>query len=442
VGCKVQGSKTIRGVNDSVYELITANYRNWTLRKFRNIWSPATGPGVIAATTCQEDWECNIGGTFEVTRNGIYQLDPSTSDPNPSDDNYPIIGPFISYHSIGTITNMAGMVDPRWEPGSSETSDDAPILPGPCFPMWHWQTQSYEGTYDSDGILTGSHIVASEDYYSSASGCGFGVADDSTDSEPSWFTIYNEYGGKLNCSSMTDGLAALAETLWPTDDPSDTESLEGTDLDATLQSSCGAMFECRPCEVGRAQRFRYRWTVPLCHPGSYYRIDWDEVFFPQAYLDWLEAAEAYDPNPESTSESELLPTGIEPFDPNVNPPPVLPTITPKSWTWTGEALGDCEDWDSNYSDSSDPVANDLIRREAMTSRTSSWSNTVYVPAPGITEVRNVRVRCYDNPFGTVAQPVADANAIYDPDDVDQDGIADSMEPLPLPDSTPSDSTSV
>lgn len=422
VGCKVLGSTTILGIEDTVQREISADYENWTFREYRNVWSPAAGPGTVNASTCQELWTCHIGGTYSDKTYGIWTMDGST-----------LVGPFISLDSQGELFNMAGQPDPTWSPGSDETSADAPILRGPCAPMWKWVVKYYEADYDSEtGDLLGSILTSTEEYWSNASGCEFGLADDSSDSEPDWFTSYNEYGIKLDCASMVEEMAGLAETLWPTDNPSDSESLEGTDLDLMTASSCGAMFECRPCEIGRARRFRYRWTVPLCHPGSYYRIDWDEVFFPQAYLDWLDLAEMYDPNSGSGSD---LPTGIGPFDPNANPPPVLPVMTPKTWTWMGEALGECVDFDSNLSDSSDPIANDLLRREAITTRISPWSNTVYVPAPGIVEVRNIRVRCYDNPFGSVPQPVADASVIYDSGDVDQDGVADSMEPL-------SDSTSV
>lgn len=84
-------------------------------------------------------------------------------------------------------------------------------------------------------------------------------------------------------------------------------------------------------------RMRYRVIVPEYHPGSFYRVEWDEVFFPEG---WDEEGGT------------------------------APTMTPKVWEWTG---GD---------------------------RQSPWSSEVSVPSGGrgYVEVCNVRVKCYNAPW--------------------------------------------
>ncbi len=223
----------------------------------------------------------------------------------------------------------------------------------------------------------------------------FYTCDEEITTDPPEEEAVNEYLEPVTCEDMTAALAALVADY--------TGEFVG--------DGCAAIYQCYPLSANVAvAAVRYRWRVPPCHPGSWYRIDWDEVFFPQAYLDWL-------------ADAQADPDGIEVFDPNANPPPVLPTITPKSWTWTGAALGPC-DYD-------DPE-NDYDYRFALASRISPWSLDVIPPAPGIVELRNARVQCYRNPFGTVSQPVSVGLESYDPGDVDQDSIPDDDEPIPEP----------
>lgn len=116
--------------------------------------------------------------------------------------------------------------------------------------------------------------------------------------------------------------------------------------------------EIAACVQGIVEtRIRYKWCVPPEHLGSYYRIEWDEVFFPEGWDD-----------------STL-----------VDPPD--PVVTPKSWEWIGPA-GGVDNSDSNPSnDSAD--------------RCSPWSLEVKVPADseGTVEIRNVRVLCYRSSYG-------------------------------------------
>lgn len=91
-------------------------------------------------------------------------------------------------------------------------------------------------------------------------------------------------------------------------------------------------------------RVRYRWVVPEEHAGSYFKIEWDEIFFPAGW------------------------DSGEPGAP-------LPEVTPKSWEWSG---GD---------------------------RESAWSMETAVPEGerGSVEVCNVRWICYRSPFGSKPQ---------------------------------------
>jgi len=296
--------------------------------------------------------------------------------------------------------------------------------------MWCEVDKTYAPEYDSKSPfgLTGTHLTSTVTTYFHAVGCDYTVpthyGPDGSDSDSesdivTTQTIYNDYTSEIACEEMAAELPDAPDT-WPTD-AADSDSAE-----IYTWSDCGAAFDCGNCSTPpSALRFRYRWKIPPCHPGSWYKIEWDEVFFPKAYLDWLAAAQAYDPNDSIGSDS--LATGIEPFDPNANPPPELPVLTPKEWTWEGDALGPCLDVDSTPSDSSDAIGNELAERDAMTDRWSPWSLTVVPPGPGTVELRNARIQCYRNPFGTVTQPIVIGD--FTLGDLDQDGIDDSSEPI-------------
>lgn len=126
-------------------------------------------------------------------------------------------------------------------------------------------------------------------------------------------------------------------------------------------SLCATISPPQPVDITRTH-VDFRWTVPPEHEGSYYRIDWDEVFFPKAFLDWQN-------NP-------------------AGPPPVLPTLTPKSWEWTGTALGPCcgEETDT-YED-----------RLADETRKSPWGVMPPPDEAGEKQICNVRVLCYRSAY--------------------------------------------
>ncbi len=131
----------------------------------------------------------------------------------------------------------------------------------------------------------------------------------------------------------TPGTECVAESTvsWPTvaDAPDPWPDCESSSLPATVSASASVAM------------LRYRWTVPAEHEGTYFKIEWDEIFFPADY----------DPDdPESPQ----------------------PTLEPKSWEWTG---GD---------------------------RESPWSLPISPPEGelGRMELANVRWICYRSPYGT------------------------------------------
>lgn len=80
---------------------------------------------------------------------------------------------------------------------------------------------------------------------------------------------------------------------------------------------------------------RYRWEIPASWPGSYFKIEWDEVFFPA----------------DGTT----------------------PTATPKSWTWTGGSKTGA--WSSEVKVSAGSVGTVEIRNV----RFIGWSTTDSIP---------------------------------------------------------------
>lgn len=278
---------------------------------------------------------------------------------------------------LGVLSDMAGMPDPRWT-----GPPPAPILPGPSFPMWTITDNRFGGTltaYRPDTYTTFNNSV-------------YGVSFPNA-----WVTPPANFGysNQINCSEMFARHNDAPDSLF-----FDSPGLR-------------VQYECGECNLpGRGYLSKYRWTVPPCHPGSYYRIEWDEVFFSDAYLEWLNAA--------TMSED-----GIEAFDPVSNPPPDMPTITAKTWEWQGVALGDC--------DFSDP--DDYTNRLNQESRKSPWQilfpelvedpdneNRFYYN--GQYELRNVKILCYRSDYG---QKFTAVENIFNTADIDQDGILDAEE---------------
>jgi hypothetical protein len=102
-----------------------------------------------------------------------------------------------------------------------------------------------------------------------------------------------------------------------------------------------------------ATKSRFRWIIPDTWPGSYFKITWDEVFFP---------------------DDESTPTVV-----NAN----------RSWTWEGP--GDPEDEDTWK---------------------SGWYSLAPPEAPGEVRVVNIRYECYKSAkFGTRPQITGEAYEI-------------------------------
>lgn len=113
-----------------------------------------------------------------------------------------------------------------------------------------------------------------------------------------------------------------------------------------------------------AARSHYRWRIHSDHhPGTHFEIEWDEIFFPEGW-----------DAPGGTA----------------------PTVTPKSWVWTGPG------------DPDDP---------ADATWFSPWSLRVdgQAETPGQTEIRNVRYLCQQGPYGSLPEPHEDFQTYTPPE---------------------------
>lgn len=147
--------------------------------------------------------------------------------------------------------------------------------------------------------------------------------------------------------------------------------------------------------------FRYRWKLNKCC-GTYSALAWLEVFYDLAFLAWLDSV-ASDPGPA----------------------PSTPTPTTKAWEWTGTR--DDADCDDSTSDSTplDPFdAED---------HWSTWSAKVSIGAglEGLIRLRSLYMVCWrSSRYGTKpdrVEPLTGDLGIYDPSDLNENGIADSQE---------------
>lgn len=424
-GCRVNGRSIKKGPQGILLLQVEANYEISTTRAFPHVWD------IYPFAFFSDEVVVSVAaGNISIKEFGHWAFD---EDDTPSDSNPPpIIGPFLSYTAVLTLENYAGQPDPLWLPSASEDESDRPILGPEAQPYWRRVAITYEKTYGTNGKLNGSKPSVDSNTESDgevrnlfkAAGCNALPEESGSESMNESVEFIDLYENRIDCDTAKSELRNLDHIKWPTDAPNDSESYEGYDLNSLTKAGSGAFFRCDNYSNQRAEatRNRYRWIVPPCHGGSYYRIDWQEVFFPQEYLDWYIEA-------QKNVTSDLTDVdGILPFDPNANPPPVMPKTTNKSWVWRGTALGDCPLYDSNYSDSVDSVQKEYQRRYNMPSRRSPWSQDMVATAQGVIEILNVRIQCCDNPFGNASQPVF-LNGEWDEDDVDQDGIPDSQEPI-------------
>lgn len=144
------------------------------------------------------------------------------------------------------------------------------------------------------------------------------------------------------------------------------------------------------------QALVYRWKLNKCCRNQKYRLEWDEVFFPQSFLDWLE---------DDSSDAESM-------------PPELPEVTPRVWVWSGMPPG-CE----SDSDESDSVEVDEFDDPSMW---SPFSLAAMVPEgrEGRVYLRNLLVDCNpDSPWGSKPQ-LFSTLPIFDSADLDGDSTTE------------------
>lgn len=291
---------------------------------------------------CEETSICTIADTYTY-RSYCFQVDPESGN---------VIAIFPQY-----------FIDETYELGED-----------PCTYVVSIRVREYECETDEDGNLIGSTLIS--DVTTESSGMISVSAD-------------FEYLDPVDCEDLR---ALLVAPTWDDEEP--------------FGGWAESEFNCEDCAISEsfylAQWSRFKWQVPPCYPGSYYKIEWDEIFYPAAFDEWLE-------------DAQNSPGGIFIFNPNDNPPPVLPTLTHREWEWTGTALGDC---------TGDPAEFD--ERNADQSR---FSEFFYIDPPmtnGRIAIGNVTALCYRSPFGNLPDAI-DAYDIFDFGDVDKDGIKDTLE---------------
>jgi hypothetical protein len=141
---------------------------------------------------------------------------------------------------------------------------------------------------------------------------------------------------------------------------------------------------CYPAVIF-ATAFQYRFKLNKCCAWRAIRSEWDEVFFPKAYLDWL-------------AETALL---SDESDWPENPGGVI--VTPKAWVWSGVPPR-CD----GSSDSPDSSEDNPFDYEPMW---SPWSALVKTAAgqEGWIELRNYQQKCYEAP----PQQMPDVFGVYE-----------------------------
>lgn len=132
--------------------------------------------------------------------------------------------------------------------------------------------------------------------------------------------------------------------------------LEELSFDSDVNGSfCYSVFGC-----AFGIKSRFRWVIPDTHPGSYFKITWDVVFFPEGY----DTEDPESPQPEVVAADQ-------------------------TWTWVGP--GDPEDEDSWKSD---------------------WYELAPPESSGQVRVVNIRFECYrSTKFGVKPQVTGEAYEI-------------------------------
>lgn len=234
-------------------------------------------------------------------------------------------------------------------------------------------TESYT-SYDEDG-----NVVDSDTY---AITVGYG---------PAWFNFLNPdtvntsiNGGLLKHEVSDDERSLTVEFLDPHTTqtardaivPPPVEPEEWSTKDGLLPSSFSVSYVDEENGDTRltgasCRRVRFRWRVPEDFEGSYFKLVWDEVFFPDGWdatiddPDW----QPPDPLPDPPPDPPQVP------DPNAPTPQLL---RHGELEWQGP--GDPEDPDSWI--------------------IGDWQDLEIPQAVGEVRVVNVGVVCYRSPFGT------------------------------------------
>jgi hypothetical protein len=124
---------------------------------------------------------------------------------------------------------------------------------------------SLEGNYDTTLSNTDNKVV--DEYAQAGVSTGTYTVEgfDRIDQAAYEAAVTAWFSGLLATSPEITGTGCIAEREWD-----------------AVTSTCGGTTEERDCwDRAREERVFYRWTVHDDHAGSYFKIEWDEVFIPE-----------------------------------------------------------------------------------------------------------------------------------------------------------------
>lgn len=204
----------------------------------------------------------------------------------------------------------------------------------------------------------------------------------SSDEKTAWDYQWEEItdGAKLTDEETKDGLRTKAVTDMASSWPSTPEGNGCIASYVTTWPTIGDIGEWPDCPDGPPSasatttltKSRYRWKIPASWTGTYFKITWDIVFFPDGWDATID-----DPD-------------YVPPDPLPDPPPPIPQIpdpdaTPPSF-----------------------ISEDLTYEWTGGDRTSGWYEIDVPTEEGESKVMNVRFLCYRSPYGSKPQTTGDA----------------------------------
>lgn len=204
----------------------------------------------------------------------------------------------------------------------------------------------------------------------------------SSDSKTAWDYQWEEItdGAKLTDEETKAGLRSKAESEVPSSWPTPATGTGCIASYVTSWPTIGDIGEWPDCPDGPPDasatttltKSRYRWEIPAEWTGSYFKITWDTVFYPDGWDAMIDDPDYTPPDP--------LPDPAPPIPQIPDPDAPTPSFVSEDLTyeWTG---GD---------------------------RESAWYELDIPTEEGEVKVVNIRYICYRGPYGSKPQTTGDA----------------------------------